>query len=198
MIVIFDYGSGNLRSAQRAFESTGESVLVTSDVKKAEGAKGIVIPGVGAFAACMSQLLNAGGEELIKNRVSKGDALIGICVGMQVLFNNSTEKGSHQGLNIFSGTVDKLDSKILPQIGWNTLSVPNNSKIFKGIENDSFYFVHSYAAKSEEVGAINTTASYGETFLAAVERENVCATQFHPEKSGKSGLRLIKNWVESL
>lgn len=198
MIAIFDYGSGNLRSAQRAFESTGEDVVVTSDIKKAQGAKGLVIPGVGAFAACMEQLLAAGGEELIDSRVASGNALIGICVGMQVLFSGSTEKGSHKGLKVFSGTVDRLDSKILPQIGWNTVQTSTDSKLFKGIENDSFYFVHSYAAKADEVAALNSKAIYGEPFLAAVERGNVSATQFHPEKSGKSGLRLIKNWVESI
>jgi glutamine amidotransferase len=198
LIAIFDYGSGNLRSAQRAFETTGESVVVTSDVNKAQSAKGLVIPGVGAFAACMEQLIAAGGEELINNRVASGNAIIGICVGMQVLFSNSNEKGNHRGLKVFNGSVERLKSKILPQIGWNTVSSPTESKLFKGVENDSFYFVHSYAAKIDEVNSINSKATYGEPFLAAVERGNVCATQFHPEKSGKSGLRLIKNWVESI
>ena len=135
---------------------------------------------------------------LINSRVASGDALIGICVGMQVLFSGSTEKGNHKGLNVFGGSVDRLDSKILPQIGWNTVSASKDSKLFRGIEEDSFYFVHSYAAKIEEALSINSTSNYGESFLAAVERGNVSATQFHPEKSGKSGLRLIKNWVESL
>ena len=198
MIAIFDYGSGNLRSAQRAFERTGENVIVTSDLEVARKSKGLVVPGVGAFAACMNQLLKAGGEELIKGRSEKGEAIFGICVGMQVLFSKSTEKGNHEGLGIFEGSVDRLKSPILPQIGWNTVATAANSNLFKGIEDSSFYFVHSYAAHTEEESSANSYTTYGEPFLAAVERENVVATQFHPEKSGGSGLRLIKNWVATL
>ena len=198
MIAIFDYGSGNLRSAQRAFETTGESVVVTSDINKAQSAKGLVIPGVGAFAACMEQLIAAGGEELISNRVASGNAIIGICVGMQVLFSKSNEKGNHRGLKVFEGSVERLNSEILPQIGWNTVKTSMNSRLFKGVENESFYFVHSFAARGNETDSLNTTSNYGEDFLAAIERENVSATQFHPEKSGKAGLALIKNWVNSI
>ena len=198
MIAIFDYGSGNLRSAQRAFESTGEEVVTTSDVKKARGAKGLVIPGVGAFAACMSQLVSAGGFELLQDRAQSGDAIIGICVGMQILFEKSSEKGTHTGVGILKGDVSKLNAAILPQIGWNTVKTSMNSRLFKGVENESFYFVHSFAARANETDSLNTTANYGEDFLAAIERGNVSATQFHPEKSGRAGLALIKNWVNSI
>lgn len=198
MIAIFDYGSGNLRSAQRAFESTGESVLVTRDIETALKAKGLVIPGVGAFAACMTQLIAAGGQELIVSRAKSGNALFGICVGMQILFSSSNEKGVHPGTGVFEGTIEKLNNPVLPQIGWNTVEPSSGSKIFKGVESESFYFVHSYAAKKSEKAAANTLANYGEPFLAAVERNNICATQFHPEKSGKAGLRLLKNWVDSI
>jgi glutamine amidotransferase len=198
LIAIFDYGSGNLRSAQRAFETTGEDVKVTSNVSEALNAKGVVIPGVGAFAACMSQLISAGGDELITQRVASGNSIFGICVGMQVLFSSSNEKGEHDGVGIFSGKIERMQNSVLPQIGWNTVEAESASKLFKGIEKDSFYFVHSYAAKVAEANSLNTFANYGEKFIAAVERDNVCATQFHPEKSGKSGLKLINNWVQSI
>lgn len=198
MIAIFDYGSGNLRSAERAFQSTGAKVIVTSDVKVAQNSRGLVIPGVGAFASCMNQLKSAGGVELIKERAKSGDALLGICVGMQILFQSSEEKGSHQGLGILEGKVERLRNKKLPQIGWNTVSEGSGSKLFKNLEKQSFYFVHSYAIKSDIQKAINSHTEYGENFIAAVEYENVSATQFHPEKSGKMGLELIDNWVSSL
>lgn len=198
MIAIFDYGSGNLRSAQRAFEKSGADVVVTSDVSVAKKAKGLVIPGVGAFSACYEQLVKADGVLLIKERVASGDPIIGICVGMQVLFAASNEKGIHKGVGVFQGDISALDAAVLPQIGWNTVEADVGSTLFKGVAGEHFYFVHSYAAKSAEVGAKNTYATYGEKFLAAVERENVSATQFHPEKSGSAGLQLIKNWVDAL
>jgi glutamine amidotransferase len=198
LIAIFDYGSGNLRSAQRAFEKTEADVVVTSDPTVAKKAKGLVIPGVGAFAACYEQLVNAGGVSLIQERVASGDPIIGICVGMQVLFAASNEKGNHKGVGVFQGEVTELSASVLPQIGWNTVQADADSTLFKGVADEYFYFVHSYAAKAAEVGARNSYANYGEKFLAAVERENVCATQFHPEKSGRAGLKLIKNWVEAI
>ena len=198
MIAIFDYGSGNLRSAQRAFETTGEDVKVTANVSEALSAKGVVIPGVGAFAACMSQLISAGGDELISKQIESGNALFGICVGMQILFSGSNEKGNHNGVGVFKGKIERMNNSVLPQIGWNTVEAAPENKLFRGVEKDSFYFVHSYAAMAAEANAQNTFANYGEKFLAAVERDNVCATQFHPEKSGKAGLKLIENWVKSL
>lgn len=198
MIAIFDYGSGNLKSAQRAFASTGWNVVVTSDTEVATRAKGLVIPGVGAFGACMAQLISAGGDELINNRISSGDPILGICVGMQILFSSSSEKGEHKGLGVVAGEIRKLDNKVLPHIGWNTLTIDSTSRLFKGIEEESFYFVHSYAANQGVEGAANSYSEYGESFLAAFEKGPVSATQFHPEKSGTAGLRMISNWVDSL
>ena len=198
MIAIFDYGSGNLKSAQRAFASTGRNVVVTSDTEVATRAKGLVIPGVGAFGACMAQLISAGGDELINNRISSGDPILGICVGMQILFSSSSEKGEHKGLGVVAGEIRKLDNKVLPHIGWNTLTIDSTSRLFKGIEEESFYFVHSYAANQGVEGAANSYSEYGESFLAAFEKGPVSATQFHPEKSGTAGLRMISNWVDSL
>ena len=198
MIAIFDYGSGNIRSAQKAFSATGRKVEIVSDPKVAMSASALVVPGVGAFAACMEQIINSGGIDLIETFYKSGKQIFGICVGMQVFFKTSSEKGEHNGIGILDGDVSKLQAKILPQIGWNKVDAVSESKVFSGIRDESFYFVHSYAVKSGEVGTINSMANYGQTFLAAVERENICATQFHPEKSGKSGLRLIKNWVKSL
>jgi glutamine amidotransferase len=198
LIAIFDYGSGNLKSAQRAFETTGTEVIVTSDISKAKQAAGLVVPGVGAFAACMEQLVSAGGDQLVNEFKETGKPIFGICVGMQVLFSSSEEKGSHKGLGIFKGSIKPLKAKILPQIGWNKVSSMPESQLFKGVEDEFFYFVHSYAADKEEANSINTFSEYGSSFLAAIESENVSATQFHPEKSGKAGLALITNWVGSL
>ena len=198
MIAILDYGSGNLRSAQRAFELTGHDVEITSDRDRALSADGLVVPGVGAFGACMDQLRAIGGDEIIRARVESKKPLLGICVGMQILFSSGLEKGSHKGVGVFSGEVAPLEAPVLPHIGWNNVSSARNSILFRGIENESFYFVHSYAVKSVESEVLSSTAEYGERFIAAVEHGNVSATQFHPEKSGKAGAALIKNWAETL
>lgn len=198
MIAILDYGSGNLRSAQRAFELTGHETIVTSDPVIALASDGLVVPGVGAYGACMEQLVAAGGQQIIESRVAQGKPLIGICVGMQILFTGGSEKGKHAGLSIFEGEVNELEAPILPHIGWNTVSAGAGSKLFQGIEGERFYFVHSYAAKTPVEGAINSWCNYGETFLAAVERGPLSAVQFHPEKSGAVGAKLIANWVEAL
>ena len=198
MIAIFDYGSGNIRSAQKAFATTGSKVEIVSEPKVAMGASALVVPGVGAFAACMEQIINSGGIDLIEAFYKSGKQIFGICVGMQVLFGTSSEKGSHKGIGILNGDVTKLQAQILPQIGWNKVETVEESKLFAGIRDESFYFVHSYAIKNGVLDAVNTFADYDEKFLAALEFENVCATQFHPEKSGKAGLKLIKNWVDCL
>ena len=198
MIAILDYGSGNLRSAHRAFELADSESVVTKDPEVCLKADGLVVPGVGAFAACMAQLISAGGVEIIKERIKGGKPIFGICVGMQVLFESSSEKGSTSGLGLLKGDISELSAPILPHIGWNNVVAPVGSKLFKGISGDSFYFVHSFAAKSDIPGALNAHTTYGEKFVAAVEFENIVATQFHPEKSGKSGAKLIENWVESL
>lgn len=196
MIAILDYGSGNLRSAQRAFERVHPDVVVTNDAALCAAADGLVVPGVGAYAACMEQLIAAHGEEIIANRVHSAKPIFGICVGMQILFANGTEKGGHRGLGVFNGTVSEIKAPVLPHIGWNTVTAPVGSSLFAGVEAESFYFVHSYAAKEDVANAMTTRAEYGESFVAAVERGSIVATQFHPEKSGDAGARVIRNWVE--
>lgn len=200
MIAILDYGSGNLRSAQRAFEASGATVVVTKDSTIALQAKGLVVPGVGAFAACMRGLQSVGGDEIVRERAKAGNATLGICVGMQILFQDGDEHAGlelNKGVGIWKESITKIAAPVLPHMGWNTVVIDGTSKIFSGLEEESFYFVHSYAAK-KAVGETQAWTTYGEKFLAAVEDGPVTATQFHPEKSGAAGLKLIKNWVESL
>jgi glutamine amidotransferase len=197
VIAILDYGSGNLRSAQRAFETSGKEVLITSDYETALNADGLVVPGVGAFAACMQGLTSIRGDQLVRERLALKRPTLGICVGMQILFARGVEYGNHDGVGIWDATVETLDAPILPHMGWNSVNAGTDSSLFQGIQNESFYFVHSYAVK-KKVGSLPTTAHYGEEFLAAVEDGPIAATQFHPEKSGDAGLHLIKNWSNSL
>ena len=196
-IAILDYGSGNLRSAQRAFEKTGAPVEITADFYTALNADGLVVPGVGAFSACMSGLSKIKGDEIVRKRRQLSRPTLGICVGMQIFFAEGVEHGKHSGVGIWNATVEKLASPILPHMGWNTVEVHGTSKLFKGIENESFYFVHSYAVNNFSGKNYAITNYYGE-FIAALEEGTLCATQFHPEKSGAAGLKLINNWVESL
>lgn len=197
MIAILDYGSGNLRSAQRAFETSGKEVVLTSDYETALNADGLVVPGVGAFAACMNGLKGVRGDQLVRERISLQRPTLGICVGMQILFARGVEHGDHEGVGVWNATVEELDAPILPHMGWNTVTAGKGSSLFKGVENESFYFVHSYAAK-QKIGAVPTMAHHGEDFLAAIEDGTIAATQFHPEKSGDAGLQLIKNWTQTL
>lgn len=202
MIAILDYGSGNLRSAQRAFETTGAEVVVTSDRKVALEAKGLVVPGVGAFQSCMSGLIGIGGDEIIRERNSKQRPTLGICIGMQIFFSEGLEPSRENasgtpGVGIWKGSVSKLNAPVLPHMGWNTVTPPPGSVLFDGVEDESFYFVHSYAAK-EAVGQRVSWTEYGERFISAVEDGVMSATQFHPEKSGSAGLKLIKNWTMTL
>lgn len=197
MIAILDYGSGNLRSAQRAFETSGKEVTITSDYEVALNAEGLVVPGVGAFAACMAGLTAIRGDELVRERIVRQRPTLGICVGMQILCAQGLEHGKHQGVGIWSADVEKLSAPILPHMGWNTVKPDASSLLFAGVADEAFYFVHSYAVKTR-VGAVTTMSSYGEDFLAAVEDGAIAAVQFHPEKSGDAGLALIKNWVSTL
>ena len=197
MIAILDYGSGNLRSAQRAFETSGREVVITSDYQVALNADGLVVPGVGAFAACMEGLIKVRGDQIVRERIAAARPTLGICVGMQILFSQGLEHGVHPGVGIWNATVEKLEAPILPHMGWNTVKAGAGSQLFNGVEDESFYFVHSYAVKNS-VGAISTLSNYGEDFLAAVEDGAIAATQFHPEKSGDAGLHLIKNWIQTL
>lgn len=200
MIAILDYGSGNLRSAQRAFERSGSEVVVTSDRDVALNAAGLVVPGVGAFSACMRGLVAIGGDQIVRDRIKAQRPTLGICVGMQILFRDGDEHVTselHKGVGIWQESITKLAAPILPHMGWNTVSVTGTSQLFKGIADQAFYFVHSYAAKSP-VGVAQGWTTHGEKFLSAVEDGAIFATQFHPEKSGDAGLQLIKNWVELL
>ena len=192
-----DYGSGNLRSAQRAFATTGHEVEITSDLDVALKADGLVVPGVGAFAACMDGINKINAAEVIRERTRAGKPTIGICIGMQILFSDGFEHGNHKGIGIWQGEVSQLDAPILPHMGWNTIEITGPTQLFKGIEKESFYFVHSYAAK-KSVGTSQAWTTHGEKFLSAVEDGPLCATQFHPEKSGRAGLTLIANWSDRL
>jgi len=200
LIAILDYGSGNLRSAERAFATAGKDVVVTADRSVALEAEGLVVPGVGAFAACMNGLNAIDGASIVRERLAKERPTLGICIGMQIMFSEGTEHaeaGTHAGIGVWDGVISQLDAPILPHMGWNTVETDSSSVLFKGVESESFYFVHSYAAKNS-VGKTQTWSTHGEKFLAAVEDGYVSATQFHPEKSGAAGLALINNWVGSL
>ncbi len=201
MIAIFDYGSGNIRSAQRAFEKTGRAVVVTSDYRTCVEAAGLVLPGVGAFASCVAGIKAVRGDEIIEERIKKSRPTLGICVGMQVLFTEGSENRISEnfaGLGFWRGTVSQLNAEILPHMGWNTVTVGDSSRLFNGVEDERFYFVHSYAATDSIEGSVNTFTSYNEPFLAAVEGDLLSGTQFHPEKSGAAGLKFIENWVGTL
>ncbi len=209
-VVVLDYGSGNLRSALRAVQRAGADAVVTSDRGPALRADGLVVPGVGAFAACASALRAAGGDEVIARRLAAGAPVLGICVGMQVLFAEGRERGARaRGCRVWPGVVDRLNAPVLPHMGWNTVRPPAGSRLFAGIgPGERFYFVHSYAVRSWEragrpAGAVGagaapllTWAIHGEPFVAAVEDGPACATQFHPEKSGDAGAALLANWLE--
>lgn len=199
MIAILDYGSGNLRSALRAFERAGKEVILTSDYTVALEAEGLVVPGVGAFGACMNGLKSVRGDQLVRERISLSRPTLGICVGMQILFAQGVEHGLNQGVGIWSSAVEKLEAKVLPHMGWNTVSAAQGSQLFKGVEGESFYFVHSYGVTAPiEGSSLQTWSEYDSRFLAAIEDGVMSATQFHPEKSGDAGLHLIKNWVSGL
>ena len=200
MIAILDYGSGNLRSAERAFATAGKDVVVTSDRLVALEAEGLVVPGVGAFAACMTGLNSIDGATIVRERLAMQRPVLGICIGMQIMFTLGTEHSEsapHAGIGIWDGTVSQLNAPILPHMGWNTVECDKDSVLFKGVEGESFYFVHSFAAK-KAVGKMQGWSNHDERFLATVEDGCMSATQFHPEKSGAAGLALIKNWVGSL
>lgn len=201
-VAVLDYGSGNLRSAERALARTGAHVSVTRDYDEALEADGLVVPGVGAFAACMRGLNAVRGGTLVWNRLRTHRPVLGICVGMQILFERGVEHGeATDGVGILPGTITRLEADVVPHMGWNTVEVPYGSRLFAGVEQERFYFVHSYAARSVSgavEGFVTTTAVHGEPFAAAVERGALSATQFHPEKSGDAGAVLLANWVSSL
>jgi glutamine amidotransferase len=206
-VVILDYGSGNLRSAERAIARLGVDVTVTADADAALNADGLVVPGVGAFAACMAGLKSVGGERVIGRRLAGGRPVLGICVGMQILFERGIEHGIEtEGCGEWPGVVERLEAPVLPHMGWNTVQAPENSVLFKGIDAGTrFYFVHSYGVRKWELEAgpgfappVVTWAEHGVPFVAAAENGPLTATQFHPEKSGDAGAALLRNWLDTL
>jgi glutamine amidotransferase len=205
-VVVLDYGSGNVHSAVKALERAGAQVELTADRQRVMDAVGLVVPGVGAFAAVMAALNAVRGGELVERRLAGGRPVLGICVGMQVLFDRGVERGvDTAGLGEWPGVVDELRAPVLPHMGWNTVQAPDDSVLFDGIRDERFYFVHSYAARDwtlEASGAFAnprvTWADHGGRFVAAVENGPLSATQFHPEKSGEPGIRLLSNWIGSL
>jgi imidazole glycerol-phosphate synthase subunit HisH len=205
-VVVLDHGSGNLRSAERALARAGADVIVTPDSRVAAEADGLVVPGVGAFAHCMAGLRAVNGPELIGRRLAGGRPVLGICVGMQILFAKGVEHGvTTEGCAEWPGTVDRLDAPVLPHMGWNAVDAPGESVLFRGIDPGTrFYFVHSYAVRRWELEPgrfappLVTWAEHGDRFVAAVEHGPLCATQFHPEKSGDAGAELLRNWLSTL
>ncbi|WP_029115584.1 imidazole glycerol phosphate synthase subunit HisH [Mycobacterium sp. URHB0044] len=201
-VVVLDYGSGNLRSAQRALQRVGADVEVTADPAAAAAADGLVVPGVGAFESCMAGLRGIGGEKIVADRLAAGRPVLGICVGMQILFARGVEFGVEtRGCGQWPGSVVHLDAPVIPHMGWNVVDAAPGSVLFKGLDASTrFYFVHSYAAQKWEGNpdAKLTWATHHVPFLAAVEDGALSATQFHPEKSGDAGAALLSNWVEGL
>ena len=204
-VVVLDYGSGNVHSVAKAVAAAGANVELTADPAKVLGAHGLIVPGVGAFEAVMKQLATVGGARLIEQRLVAGNAVLGICVGQQVMFEQGVEHGVEtEGLGQWPGVVEKLDAPMLPHMGWNTVEAAEGSVLFDGILDERFYFVHSYGVKHFPPlggGAFAapkvTYANYGGPFVAAVENGPLSSTQFHPEKSGQAGIRLLTNWVNS-
>jgi glutamine amidotransferase len=200
-VVVLDYGSGNLRSAQRALQRVGADVEVTADLEKAAAADGLAVPGVGAFESCMTGLRAINGQRVIAERIAAQRPVLGVCVGMQILFARGVEFGVETaGCGQWPGAVTRLDAPVIPHMGWNVVAAAPGSALFKGLDTDArFYFVHSYAAQKWAGGdALLTWATHGVPFLAAVEDGPLAATQFHPEKSGDAGAAVLSNWVEGL
>ena len=197
MIAIIDHGMGNLRSVQKGFEHAGVSdVVVTSEVDAVERADGIVLPGVGAFRDAAAELRDSGLRGLVLRAIDKGVPFLGICLGMQLLADVGLEDGEWEGLGVMGGTSERLPGGVkVPHIGWNTVEYPRPSELFAGIpEGTAFYFVHSYHLKPADQNCLIGTTRYGVEFAAAVERDNVRAVQFHPEKSSAAGLALLGNF----
>jgi glutamine amidotransferase len=206
LVAVLDYGSGNVHSAVKALIAAGADARLTADRDLVMEADGLVVPGVGAFSAVMDALRASRGDELIGRRLAGGRAVLGICVGMQVLFEHGVERGvDTTGMGEWPGAVTELDAPVLPHMGWNTVSPGEGSRLFAGLEDERFYFVHSYGAQQWHLDVqppfpepTLTWCTYGAPFLAAVENGPLSATQFHPEKSGDAGIRLLSNWVEGL
>lgn len=205
-VVVLDYGSGNLRSGARALASVGAEVTVTDDPDLAMECDGLVVPGVGAFAACMAGFRSVRGPQVLDRRLAGGRPVLGICVGMQIMFTSGAEHGVvTEGVGQWPGAVTELPAEVLPHMGWNTVVAPEGSALFESVADQRFYFVHSFAAQEWVLATdapirapLVTWAEHGGPFVAAVENEALSATQFHPEKSGDAGLQLLANWLQTL
>ena len=205
-VVVLDYGSGNVHSAVKALERAGASVALTGDRAAAQDADGLFVPGVGSFATVMNGLVAARGAEVIDRRLAGGRPVLGVCVGLQVLFDRGLEGPlATDGLGEWPGTVERLDAPVLPHMGWDVVDAPEGSRLFAGVADDRFYFVHSYGVREWTMATggplappLVTWADHGGPFVAAVENGPLSATQFHPEKSGAAGLHLLTNWLETL
>ncbi|MDO5633927.1 MAG: imidazole glycerol phosphate synthase subunit HisH [Micrococcus sp.] len=206
-VAVLDYGSGNIHSALRAVERAGATVELTRDPDAVLNADGLLVPGVGAYAAVMQALTEVGGTRWIGRRVAGGRPVLGICVGHQVLFDAGVEHGERtEGMGEWPGVVEQLPAEVLPHMGWNTVRPPADTTLFRGIEDERFYFVHSYGVLDwtfdQTISAMRppqvTWSHHGADFIAAVENGPLSATQFHPEKSGDAGLQLLHNWLETL
>ena len=208
-VVVLDYGSGNVRSAVRALERVGAVVDLTAEPRRAAEADGLVVPGVGAFAAVMAGLAAVGAPAVVERRLAGGRPVLGICVGMQVMFDLGLEHGVQTaGLGQLSGVVERLQADVVPHMGWSPVRPPADSVLFRGVEHERFYFVHSYGVLTDPAAAtpsnarlappLVTWSDHGGPFVAAVENGPLAATQFHPEKSGDAGAHLLRNWVASL
>jgi glutamine amidotransferase len=206
-VAVLDYGSGNLRSAVRAVERAGAEAVLTSDATTAVEADGLLVPGVGAFEACMRGLVGVDGVRIIERRLVANRPVLGICVGMQILFAEGIEHGVRtQGCGELPGIVERLQAPIVPHMGWNTVEPGEGSRMFAGIEDERFYFVHSYGVRDWVLSqpsampdpAVTWTEYAGDRFVSAAEHGPLWATQFHPEKSGDAGSQLLKNWLATL
>lgn len=195
MIGIIDYGMGNLRSVQKALEFVGYEAVVSDNPELLSKADKLILPGVGAFAEAISTIRNKGFDKLILEAVEAKKHFLGICLGLQLIFDKSFENGEHQGLGLISGEITRLpDTVKIPHIGWNSLDIKNDSPLFSNLsENPYVYFVHSYYLNTEEA-VVSATTFYGKDIQVAVQKENIFACQFHPEKSGDEGLKILKNF----
>ncbi|QUH24999.1 imidazole glycerol phosphate synthase subunit HisH [Serpentinicella alkaliphila] len=198
MIAIVNYGMGNLRSVQKAFETVGYDAIVTYEKEDIKNSKAIVIPGVGAFYDAMNNLKNLGLDEVIREEVSTGKPFLGICLGMQILFSYGYEVEKSEGLNVITGDIVKIpEGNKIPHMGWNNLNIKFESSILKGADPQSyFYFVHSYYAKPQSKDVVIATTDYGIEIPAIVQKDNIFGIQFHPEKSSSTGLKILKNFGE--
>lgn len=205
-VVVLDAGTGNVRSAVRALERAGADVELTADQKAVMAADGLVVPGVGAFGAVMSKIQAVRADRFIERRLAGGMPVFGICVGLQIMFDGSDESPDIEGLGEWPGQVRKLEAPVVPHMGWSKVEPAPDSRLFAGVESERFYFVHSYACLDDPSEKMNdafglpavTWAKHGQSFVAAVEHGPLCATQFHPEKSGDAGAQLLRNWIEML